>query len=897
MSVSWTAAICSADLWALGEGIRERLDAPLLDSSGLEGLADALHLLHQSYVSSPPDAVASLITEMLALCRVVPNDTTPDALERLIRAWRAARPFAEQLRKAVTTQEEGIKAGDKGRGTQAQAGEQHPEEADTEQDTEADSILPPSSPSASYWAEKIQQQIEAWNQFIDRYFAWVEALSEAPTDLLIHARAGRARVAARGRRRRSLPAHAGQRSYRRPGRAYDRLQSSGQRALWVRPNAGGWQRLEEAHSQAQWFAGEKLAQAQETLDKTQTFADAMNLRFLYDAERRAFSIGYNVEDRRLDNFFYDLLASEARLGSFVAVARGEVPVEHWFALGRPFASAYGQRALLSWSGTMFEYLMPLLLTRHYENSLLDQGCRAASRVPDRVRQAARHSLGHFRGRVQRARHPADLSVPGVRRPRPGTEARPGKRPCRRALCHRPGPAAYARRGRAEPADAGPSRACAATTASYESIDYTRQSDEGGDPGVIVKTYMAHHQGMSLLAIDNLLHDNIMQARFHSDPRVRATESLLYERVPANPPIAKDYAAQVARSRASPPRRKPPRLSAFPRPTRPRLARLLLANAEYSVMITNRAAASANGKIWKSRAGGPTPRGTTPAPLSTSRIWTMATFWSATAQPVGGTPRNYMAVFTPEKAEFTRRDGPIETRTEIVVSPEDNVEVRRITFVNHSNVEHRLELTSYVEIALAAHAADRAHPAFSKLFVQTEALPQHDALLASRRPRASGDPTPWAVHVVSVPQDIQLKDKALRENASSSALFETDRAKFLGRGRYARASRRDGRRTERQCRGRAGPDLQPAAAHPDSPPMGAWRSSSSRAQATAGIPLSRWRRNTASCRPRTGPWNSPGRMLNSTCGICAFSRTRPCAISNWLPTCSIQARVCAPAKSA
>jgi hypothetical protein len=119
----------------------------------------------------------------------------------------------------------------------------------------------------------------------------------------------------------------------------------------------------------------------------------MNLRFLYDPKRRLFTIGYNVDDRRFDSSYYDLLASEARLASLVAIARGDVPAEHWFALGRPFGTARGHRVLFSWSGTMFEYLMPLLVMPTYENSLIDQTYRAV--VQRQIEFRKTHDLQHL----------------------------------------------------------------------------------------------------------------------------------------------------------------------------------------------------------------------------------------------------------------------------------------------------------------------------------------------------------------------------------------------------------------------------------------------------------------------------------------------------------------------
>ena len=139
--------------------------------------------------------------------------------------------------------------------------------------------------------------------------------------------------------------------------------------------------------------------------------------------RQLLAIGYNVDERRRDASYYDLLASEARLCSFVAIAQGQLPQESWFALGRLLTTAGGDPVLLSWSGSMFEYLMPLLVMPTYENTLLDQTYRAAVRAADRIRQAARRAVGHFRVRLQHRRRASQLPVPRVRRSGTGAEAR------------------------------------------------------------------------------------------------------------------------------------------------------------------------------------------------------------------------------------------------------------------------------------------------------------------------------------------------------------------------------------------------------------------------------------------------------------------------------------------
>ncbi len=209
-------------------------------------------------------------------------------------------------------------------------------------------------------------------------------------------------------------------------------------------------RLCEELSQARWLSGEMLARARTLREEIRALSQGIDLGFLYDRERRLFSIGYHVSQDRPDTSYYDLLASEARLASFIAVARGDAPVEHWLALARPYGSAGGRRVLLSWSGTMFEYLMPLLLMRAYPNSLLDQACREALEAADRLRPPAGRPLGHLGVGLRGPGRPADLPVPGLRRPRPRPEARPGGRPGGRALRHAAGPGGESRRGGAQP---------------------------------------------------------------------------------------------------------------------------------------------------------------------------------------------------------------------------------------------------------------------------------------------------------------------------------------------------------------------------------------------------------------------------------------------------------------
>src|SRR5437016_840615 len=519
-------------------------------------------------------------------------------------------------------------------------------------------------------------------------------------------------------------------------------------------------------------ASEELAQLGELIAQSQQLEGGMGLRFLYDEERRIFAVGYQVAERRLDSSFYDLLASEARLTSFLAIARGDVPMEHWWALSRPFGSAYGRLPLLSWSGTMFEYLMPLLFTQMHENSLLDRACHDAVRcqiayarqssVPWGISESAFSALDRHNVYQYRA-----FGVP----------ARAWKRGQQEDLVVAPYAAALALG--VQPAVAMKNLRRLATLGNsalfgdygyYEAIDYSRRTEPGGATGITIHCHMVHHQGMSLLAYDNALHDNTMRRRFHSDPRIRATEPLLHEHIPEQ---ILPTTGEVHEERPLP--RTIPSLGSAvvmqtPDIASPRIH--LLSNGTCSVMVTN----SGGGYLrWLDLDVTRWRADTTcdaPGAVCYIRYLESDTVWSNTHQPVRTPERRYSWSFLPDKAEFRRRSGPCETFTEIVVSAEDDAEVRRITLVNISRKSCRLELTTYLELALAPHRADRAHPAFSKLFIETEWLLHCGALLAHRRLRAPDEQPIWVAHLM-VPESSSF---------TGTTEFETDRAQFLGRGR-------------------------------------------------------------------------------------------------------------------
>ena len=305
---------------------------------------------------------------------------------------------------------------------------------------------------------------------------------------------------------------------------------------------------------------------------------------------------------------------------------------------------------------------------------------------------------------------------------------------------------------------------------YEAMDFGRPSRRMGERGAIVRAYMAHHQGMSFLSLTNFLHDNSIQRSFHADPRVRAVEPLLHERVPVLPPLhhlSVREGLPSARSVSG----VAPSVSKFDTPHTSTPKTQLLSNGRYAVVLTN------SGGGYSQWDGHEITRWRSDR---TRDSWGTFCYireaesdrtWSNTYQPNGGKLESYAVNFALDRAVFQRTDNGIQVRTEVVVSPEDDVEIRHMTLINRSVFVRRLDLTSYVELSMVPHEADRQHPAFNKLFIQTEAVPEQGALLACRRPRSPDEAPIYAAHRFTVEGSA---DKGLR--------FETDRRRFIGRGR-------------------------------------------------------------------------------------------------------------------
>lgn len=498
---------------------------------------------------------------------------------------------------------------------------------------------------------------------------------------------------------------------------------------------------------------------------------AMDFTFLYDSTSDLLSIGYNVTDHRLDPAYYDLLASEARLASFILVAKDQVPQDHWFALGRQLTIQDGAVALLSWSGSMFEYLMPLLVMPTYGHTLLDETYRAvvARQIEYGRQRGVPWGVSESCFNVTDAQGIYQYSAFGV----PGLGL---KRGLADDLVVAPYASAMALMVAPQEACENLERLAAAgyqgVYGLYEAIDFTPSRLPRGKVCAPLRSFMAHHQGMSLLALTYLLLDRPMQRRFLSDLNFKASELLLHERIPKISSALHPHAAEVRAARV-PPAKAASSMRVFSSPHTAIPEVHLLSNGRYRVMATN---AGGGYSRWKDLAVTRWREDAMGDGLGTFcylRDGVTGEFWSSSYQPTRRLAKKYEAIFVPGRAEYRRLDDEMESHTEIAVSPEDDVEVRRITLTNLSSRARTIELTSYAEVVLAPLNSDLAHPAFSNLFVQTEILRDSQAILCTRQPRAPGEKPPWMFHLMTA--------QGAPANGTS---YETDRAKFIGRCRTA-----------------------------------------------------------------------------------------------------------------
>ena len=712
-------------LWVLEQGLDELIQTPVLDLNAFEGLRDTGEILKQAVEEESLSRFdAHGLNELLHTLKT-PPERIADAMRLLRQVEGSVWALANEVRESA--------------------------------DAEA---------SAVFWARQMQGQASAWLGIADRYLAWIEILDEKTEEEI--ARLGQDVLLACRCDLHSAPSLLDLAN--EDIACIQLLRSIRKEAPAEAAPLFEWiDRLLQAFAESKWLASEMLALGKQLILDGRELSESINVRFLYDTKRRLFSIGYNVSEGRLDSSYYDLLASEARLGSFIAIARGDVPIEHWFSMSRPYGSIGRHRALLSWAGSMFEYLMPLIFQRSYENSLLDKAISETVAIHIAYGRKRRVPWGISESAF------GDLDVNKVYQYKAFGVPKLGlKRSAREEVVVAPYATLLAVNAAPRETVQNLKRLDKSGLLQdygyYESLDFGRRPRREGERGVIVRAFMAHHQGMGFLSLTNFIHGNSIQRRFHADPRVRAVEPLLHERIPLFPslhyiPTRDSMPSVMSVGEVA------PSISKFDTPHTATPKTQLLSNGRYCLMLTN---AGSGYSRWGDFEITRWRSDRTRDPWGTFCYIHEAgqdLLWSNTYHPTGGKFDAYSADFTLDRAVFRREDNGIQTETEIIVSPEDDVEIRRITLFNRSVRTRHLDLTSYVELSMAPHNADRQHPAFNKLFIQTEAVPEHEALLAYRRPRREDDPPIYVAHRLTL------------EDAGDEALqFETDRRQFIGIGR-------------------------------------------------------------------------------------------------------------------
>jgi len=483
--------------------------------------------------------------------------------------------------------------------------------------------------------------------------------------------------------------------------------------------------------------------------RADAFAQGMDFAPLYDNHRRLFHIGYDVSGERLDPHLYDLLASEARLASYFAIAKRDVPTEHWFRLGRPVRQRRGRTALVSWNGSMFEYLMPSLFVRSDEATLLGmterevvaiQKAHAGRRqVPWGISESGFASYGGDGAWRYRAFGVPDI---GLRR---GLEEDLVIAPYASALALPVDPrGVVANLRRLEKLGA------LGRFGFHEALDFTpARLGEGGAPA-LVRSYMAHHHGMTIAAIANAVADDAIVRWFGADHRMQAVDLLLNERIPWE--IQPELERRQTLAEPSPAASKPPRAQAWERGGDEADMVHLMGNGRVSFAIGTDGAGDL---VWKGNAV------TCPAGRDRDRGHFLHlrggrdTPLAATLSPFPPAAGR-SAVIHPHKLEIRSQAGDLSAVHEMLVAPVDDVALHRLRLVNHSARTMHLDFASEAEIALAPLGEWNRHPAFARLFVEARHHPPTDALVFSRRSRDADAPgLAMAQRIVGTPGRVRV----------------------------------------------------------------------------------------------------------------------------------------------
>ena len=499
-----------------------------------------------------------------------------------------------------------------------------------------------------------------------------------------------------------------------------------------------------------------------------------DLRILYDKERKLFYIGINVENGEKSEGYYDFLASESRITSFLAIIRGDVDYTHWFKLSRAKGKIFGSKVLSSWSGTMFEYFMPSLIMKSYEDTLLDNTYKSV--VNAQIKYAEKHNVPW--GISESAYYLFDsaynyqykaFGVPGLGLKR-GLEDELVVSPYSTVISME-----YDIRRGIDNLKRLMRRGLLGKYGFFDAIDFTKGRMVRNKQSMIIKNYMVHHNGMVMMALDNIINNDVFKKRFHSISEVKAYEILLKEKdihnyVYDRESVPMDLGLHYVEEKL------------IKREVLRKNEVNLLSNGSYTVMTTGFGSGVSKKDSMTVNRWREDPSIQKGGIFIYIKNLNSNEFWSCSYEPCKIKGDSQEVSFSEDMSCYKRTVGNIETSEKIIVSSEDDGEIRRITVKNNSSSIRTIEVTSYMEVTLAPYKTDYLHPAFSNLFIATEYDEESSTILAMRRPRAKGQNKPY------VAQSVFIEGKQ-----TGSISYETDREKFVGRDRnlkYPRAMDND-----------------------------------------------------------------------------------------------------------
>ncbi|ROR27116.1 putative glucoamylase [Mobilisporobacter senegalensis] len=496
-----------------------------------------------------------------------------------------------------------------------------------------------------------------------------------------------------------------------------------------------------------------------------TILGDVDFGFLYNERRHLFHIGYHVSSHNLDAGCYDLMASESLLTSFLAIALGKVPLRHWYKLGRPLTMVKGIPCLVSWSGTMFEYLMPNLVLREYEGSVFTETSKAA--VLQQMNYAKEMGIPWGISESQYYRFDLNSNYQYKAFGVPKLRLQPVRQ---NSMVVTPYATMLALEYAGEDCLINLKRLMGLGVFGeygfYEAIDYNNPNAIEMTPYCIVKSFMAHHQGMNLIAINNYVNQGIIRKRFHAEPMIRATEVLLEEKRQSHLiSIAKrGYTIGIGKIHL----REEIYNNRYVNNVAPRIpVTNYLSNNRYSLMITSDGdgfSSYRNMMLYRWRADLYANSGN----YIYIKDMTKGKYFSTTYHPTRKEPDEYQVVFSPHQAEFKRVDRDITTHTLVTLSPDYNIEIRKVSITNRGRESKQFEITSYLEVVSDSHLAELSHPAFNKLFIESEFMEEQSIFLSKRRSNKKEE-NPYIVHMVKTSKELLKKVE-----------HENDRLKFIGR---------------------------------------------------------------------------------------------------------------------